>query len=100
VLTLVHVEVDTPRSLVLDPPLTDPEFEALCAANDLVYFERTREGENGVALGWLIDPYNKRVQVYEPGREAVAVSGKRVQGSGPVEGFSLDLDQVWRCYEI
>ncbi len=31
--------------MVLDPPLTDAEFEALCAANDLVHFERTREGE-------------------------------------------------------
>jgi Uma2 family endonuclease len=202
VITLLHVEVETPRSLVLNPPLTDAEFEALCAANDLVYFERTREGEilmhspaggftsrgnaaigaqlyswwkthrlgwvndssggfflpdgsmlnpdaayvlpqklkgltkddltgfpylcpdfiiellsesdsvpkaqqkmerwveNGVALGWLIDPYKKTVYVYEPGREAAAVSGKMVLGSGPVEGFTLDLDELWRCYEI
>ena len=56
--------------------------------------------ENGVALGWLIDPYKKMVYVYEPGREAAAVSGKAVQGSGPVEGFTLDLDELWRCYEI
>jgi Uma2 family endonuclease len=53
-----------------------------------------------VALGWLIDPYKKMVYVYEPGREAAAVSGKMVQGSGPVEGFTLDLDELWRCYEI
>lgn len=201
-ITLLHVEVETPRSLVLNPPLTDAEFEALCAANDLVYFERTREGEilmqspaggftsrgnaaigaqlyswwkthrlgwvndssggfflpdgsmlnpdaayvlpqklkgltkddltgfpylcpdfiiellsasdnvptaqqkmerwmeNGVTLGWLIDPYKKMVYVYEPGREATAVSGKTVQGSGPVEGLTLDLDELWRCYEI
>ena len=32
------------RSLVLDPPLTDAELEALCRANDNVQFERTREG--------------------------------------------------------
>jgi hypothetical protein len=54
--------------------------------------------ENGVTLGWLID--KKRVYVYEPGREAVPVSGKTVQGSGPVEGLTLDLDEVWRCFEI
>ncbi len=200
--TLLPVDAETPRSLVLDPPLTDAEFEVLCAANDGVHFERTREGEilmhppaggftsegnaevvsqlrswwkthrrgrmydssagfflpdgsmlnpdaayvlpkklkgltkddltgfprlcpdfvvellsisdslpktqekmerwieNGAALGWLIDPYKQKVYVYEPGREASAVSGKSVRGSGPVEGFVLDLDEVWRCYEI
>jgi Uma2 family endonuclease len=29
---------------VLDPPLTDDEFEKLCAVNDLVKLERTKEG--------------------------------------------------------
>jgi Uma2 family endonuclease len=33
-----------PSSVVLDPPLTDEEFEKLCAANDLVKLERTKEG--------------------------------------------------------
>jgi Uma2 family endonuclease len=43
--TLLPVDVRTvPRSLVLDPPLTDAEFEALCRANDDVQFERTKEG--------------------------------------------------------
>jgi Uma2 family endonuclease len=200
--TLLPVDAVTPRRLVLDPPLTDAEFEALCAANDIVHFERTREGEilmhppaggftsegnaeivsqlhswwkthrrgrvydssagfyladgsmlspdaayvrpeklkgltkdeltgfprlcpdfvvellsisdsvaktqekmerwveNGAGLGWLIDPYKRKVYVYEPGGEASAVSGKTVRGSGPIEGFALDLDEVWRCYEI
>ena len=200
--TLLPVDAETPRSLVLDPPLTDAEFQTLCEVNDWFRFERTREGEilmhpptggltsdgnaeiglqlrawwkthrrgrvfdssggcflpdgsmlppdasyvlpqtlkgltkddltgfpylcpdfimellsvsdsvpkaqqkmerwieNGVALGWLIDPYKKKVYVYEPGREAAAVSGKALSGSGPVEGFTLDLDELWRCYEI
>jgi Uma2 family endonuclease len=34
-----------PSSVVLDPPLTDEEFEKLCAANDLVRLERTKEGK-------------------------------------------------------
>jgi Uma2 family endonuclease len=185
----------------MDPPLTDCEFEALCAANDILHIERTREGEilmqapaggfssrgnaeingqlyvwwkthqrgslsdssggfflsdgsvlspdaayvlpkklegltkddltgfprlcpdfvvelllsdslpkaqekmerwieNGAALGWLVDPYKQKVYVYEPGREAAVVSGKAVLGSGPVDGFTLDLDELWRCYEI
>ena len=34
-----------PSSVMLDPPLTDEEFEKLCAANDLVRLERTKEGK-------------------------------------------------------
>jgi Uma2 family endonuclease len=196
------VDAETPRSLVLNPPLTDAEFEALCFSSEWFRFERTREGEilmhpptgaltgdgnsevtlqlrtwwkthrrgrtfesstgfflpdgsmlspdasyvlpkklkglnkddltgfpylcpdfviellsksdsvpkarekmerwleNGVALGWLIDPYKKKVYVYEPGRKASAVSGKAVRGTGPVEGFSLDLEELWQSYEI
>jgi Uma2 family endonuclease len=202
VVTLLPIGAETPRSLVLNPPLTDAEFEALCAANDLIYFERTREGEilmqspaggftsdgnaeivsqlrswwkthrrgrvfdssgtfflpdtsilspdasyvlpdkftgltrddltgfprlcldfviellsvsdrvpkaqqkmerwieNGAALGWLIDPYEKKVYVYESGGETAAVTGNALHGKGPVEGFTLDLDELWRCYEI
>jgi len=202
VVTLLPIGAETPRSLVLDPPLTDAEFEALCAANDLISFERTREGEilmhsptgaltsdgnaeivtqlrvwwrthrrgrvfdanggfflpdgsmlspdasyvlpdrleglskdeltgfpylcpdfvvellsisdslskaqqkmerwieNGVSLGWLIDPYEKKVYVYEAGVEIAAVTGNALPGRGPVEGFTLDLDELWRCYEI
>jgi Uma2 family endonuclease len=202
VVTLLPIDAATPRSLVLDPPLTDAELEALCAASDWFSFERTREGEilmhppaggftsdgnaeivsqlrswwkthrrgrvfdssggfflpdgsmlnpdasyvlpqtlrgvdkeqltgfprlcpdfvvellsisdslskaqqkmerwieNGAALGWLIDPYKKKVYVYQPEREAAAVSGNAIQGQGPVEGFALDLDELWRCYEI
>jgi Uma2 family endonuclease len=56
--------------------------------------------ENGAALGWLIDPYKLKVYVYEPGTEATVVPGNTVHGKGPVEGFILDLDELWRCYEI
>jgi hypothetical protein len=28
------------------------------------------------------------------------VSGNALQGTGPVEGFTLDLEELWRCYEI
>ena len=199
---LLPIDAETPRSMVLDPPLTDAVFEALCAASDWFRFERTREGEililppaggfssianaeivgqlrswtktyrrgrmfgssagfyladssilnpnaayiqshklegltkddltgfprlcpdfvvellsvsdsmpkaqqkmerwieNGATLGWLIDPYKQQVHVYEPGAQAAVVSGKAVHGKGPVEGFTLDLDELWRCYEI
>jgi Uma2 family endonuclease len=198
--TLLPVDATTAaRSLVLDPPLTDAELEALCRENDNVQIERTREGviqmnpptgeftsdgnseinhqlrswwkshkrgkvfdsnggfylrdgsmlspdaayipirnaiaksssgfphvcpdfviellsatdslhrtqqkmqrwiENGTKLGWLVDPYTHLVHVYEPGKEAIAVGGSSVAGTGPVKGFVLDLEEVWSCYEL
>ena len=56
--------------------------------------------ENGATPGWRIDPYKKKVYIYEPGAEVAAESGNAVRGKGPVEGFTLDLDELWRCYEI
>jgi Uma2 family endonuclease len=199
---LLPLDEATARSLVLDPPLTDAEFQKLCEVNDWFRFERTREGEilmhtptgaltsdgdaeinlrlrawwkthrrgrvfesnggfflpdgsmltpdasyvlpqklkglakedltgfpylcpdfiielpsvsdsaadaqkkmerwieNGVTLGWLIEPYKKMVHIYEPGGQVSLVSGKAVHGKGPIEGFTLDLDELWRCYEI
>ena len=56
--------------------------------------------ENGAMLAWLIDPYQQQAHVYQAGREIFVESGKLLQGSGPVEGFTLDLEEVWRCYQI
>ena len=190
-----------PASLVLDPPLTDEEFEQLCAANDLVKLERTSEGAivvnppagadsssgnieinfqlmswwkqhrrgrvfdssagfflpdgsslspdgayataeqmlgftkedrrhflrvppafviellsfsdslprarkkmeswmaNGARLGWLIDPYNRNISVYEPGQPVRVETASQIAGTGPVAGFVLDLAAVWSLYE-
>ena len=56
--------------------------------------------ENGALLGWLVDPYAHAVTVYEPGMPARTETGKVVAGTGPVDGFELDLNEVWRCYEL
>jgi Uma2 family endonuclease len=201
--TLLPVDVRfAARTLVLDPPMTDAEFEELCRANDNVQFERTKEGvihmnppagglsgdgnaeiiwqlrdwwkshrrgkvfdsntgfyladgsmlspdaayvsverlngltkdqltgfprlcpdfviellsasdslastqkkmerwiENGAKLGWLIDPYVQKVYVYAPGLPPASVAEACINGSGPVEGFVLDLQEIWRCYEV
>jgi Uma2 family endonuclease len=43
--TLPRFDVHTlPRSLVVDPPMTNAELEAFCRENDWVRVERTREG--------------------------------------------------------
>jgi Uma2 family endonuclease len=201
--TLLRFELSPlPRSLAVDPPLTDAEFEALCFKNDDVQIERTSEGAirmnpptgaftgdgnseinhqlrgwwhthhqgrvfdsnagfflpdgsmlspdaayvlpeqlvgvtrkqltgllrlcpafvvellspsdnladtgrkmeswiaNGVQLGWLIDPNRRSAIVYQPGREPLESSALQLDGGGPVQGFSLDLRKVWRCYEV
>jgi Uma2 family endonuclease len=56
--------------------------------------------ENGVQLGWLIDPYSRKVYVHAPGTPQATVVDSAVHGSGPVAGFVLDLARVWRCYEL
>jgi len=55
---------------------------------------------NGVEVGWLVDPYAREVHIYEAGAAAPRIEkGTHAAGSGPVEGFVLDLAEVWRCYE-
>src|SRR5271163_2275044 len=44
--------------------------------------------ENGLSMGWLIDPYKRRTFVYRAGVDPVIEEGGTVQGSGPVDGFT------------
>jgi Uma2 family endonuclease len=55
---------------------------------------------NGVQLGWLVDPHSRSVHIYEAGKEPRIESGTEVIGSGPIEGFMLNLREVWSEYEI
>jgi Uma2 family endonuclease len=53
--------------------------------------------ENGVQLGWLIDGDHQTVYVYRKGRNPVTRRGiQELAGSGPVKGFVLKLDAIWR----
>jgi Uma2 family endonuclease len=57
--------------------------------------------QNGVELGWLVNPYARTVTIYEAGGEAARIeTGSKVVGSGPVDGFVLELEDVWRSYEL
>jgi len=54
--TVLRIDAETlPRVLVLDPPISDAEFEVLCRENDNVRLERTKEGSvrmNPPTGGW------------------------------------------------
>ena len=52
--------------------------------------------ENGVPLGWLINPETKRVHVYRPGQPIeVLEAPSQVTGDPELVGFVLDLREIW-----
>jgi Uma2 family endonuclease len=51
---------------------------------------------NGVRLGWLIDPYQKKVHVYrQNGAIEILENTARVSGEDVLPGFDLDLTEIW-----
>src|SRR5260221_3435882 len=51
---------------------------------------------NGAELGWLIDPEQRAVWIYRPGRAPESIANlERVAGEGPVAGFVLELADIW-----
>ena len=52
--------------------------------------------ENGLQLGWLIDPFARRVYVYRPDAVVdVLDNPDSVDGAPILPGFRLDLSRVW-----
>jgi Uma2 family endonuclease len=52
--------------------------------------------DNGAKLGWLIDPQNRRVEIYRPGREVeVWENSSKLSGEEILPGFVLNLRRVW-----
>jgi Uma2 family endonuclease len=50
---------------------------------------------NGVQLGWLIDPMDRTVTIYRPGRVPETLTNPAsVAGEGPVAGFRLNLERI------
>jgi Uma2 family endonuclease len=53
--------------------------------------------DNGATLGWLIDADRRTICVYRPGREPEElVNVDHLPGEGIVEGFRLELGEIWR----
>jgi len=52
--------------------------------------------ENGVSLGWLIDPYKRQLYVYQPDHEVVLLNNpETVSGDPLLRGFELNLTKLW-----
>lgn len=51
---------------------------------------------NGTLLGWLIDPKDKRVEIYRRGKKVEMLDfPQTLSGENILPGFSLDLDPIW-----
>ena len=52
--------------------------------------------ENGAALGWLIDPLEKKFHVYRPNAEIEILDNpKQVSGEPLLKGFVLNVKKLW-----
>jgi Uma2 family endonuclease len=51
--------------------------------------------DNGVRLGWLIDPQNQQVEIYRPGQEVeILRAPTSLSGENVLPGFVLNLAQI------
>src|SRR5437588_1697562 len=52
--------------------------------------------ENGVRLGWLIDPFEGRVHIYRADESVeVLENPQKISGEDVLSGFELDLTEIW-----
>ncbi len=52
--------------------------------------------ENGVLLGWLIDPQTKKVYIYRAnGETEILENPEIVSGEDVLEGFELNVREIW-----
>ncbi|WP_293350991.1 MULTISPECIES: Uma2 family endonuclease [unclassified Microcoleus] len=53
--------------------------------------------DNGARLGWLIDPQNRRVEIYRQQAEVeISIDPAELSGEDVLPGFVLNLRRVWR----
>lgn len=81
------------------PPLC-PDFvvELRSRTDSLQNLQRKMEEyvANGAQLGWLIDPFERKVYVYRPGAEVeVLEDPETVSGEPLLRGFTLDVRALW-----
>ena len=51
---------------------------------------------NGLVLGWLIDPINKLVEIYRQGQKPEILNNPdSLSGEDLLSGFNLDLTKIW-----
>lgn len=52
--------------------------------------------ENGVRLGWLIDPKNRKIYIYRTNHEVeVLTNPEKLYGEDVLSGFELNVREIW-----
>ena len=79
---------------------TCPDFvlELRSSSDPLSYTQTkmTEYMENGARLGWLVDPVQRRVYVYEPGEPVSRLDDPELVSGDPVlPGFRLNPREIW-----
>lgn len=93
-------EVLTPQQRKGFVPLCPDFVVELRSESDSLRSLQTKMQEyidNGARLGWLIDPKNRRVEIYRSGSEVeVLENPSELSGEDVLPGFVLNLMRVWR----
>lgn len=81
------------------PPLCPDFVIELRSASDALESLRQKMQEyldNGLRLGWLIDPKNKKVEIYRPSRSVEVLDDpETLSGEDVLPGFVLDLALIF-----
>ena len=57
--------------------------------------------QNGARLGWLIDPLEKRVHIYQRDAEPqILTEPSKISGNPVLKGFVLSLSRVWTAIRL
>ncbi len=103
----------SPEQVAALPPVSDDKPITVCPAfvaeimsgtDTLPPLQRKMERymANGAQLGWLIDPYRRRVYVYRPGVEVEILEGpETVSGEPVLPGFVFEVrSRIFALYAV
>lgn len=98
-MTLTRWQALGPEARAKFPPVC-PDFvvELRSRSDDLAKLRAKMEDyrASGARLGWLIDPVERRVDVYRPEVEVETLDAPATLAGDPVlHGFVLDLSRIW-----
>ncbi len=89
----------TPEQQDIFPPLCPDFVVELRSRTDTMESLREKMQEyldNGIHLGWLIDPKNKIVEIYQLQQPVKILNAPQtLSGENVLPGFSLNLEMVW-----
>lgn len=89
----------TPEQRRKFPPIA-PDFviELRSETDDLKTLQAKMQEymENGVRLGWLLNPEDQQVEIYQPGQAVEVLSSpNRLSGEPLLPGFVLELSEIF-----